>query len=747
MTGEDFFSHLTWPEVVVKCTQCHVAGGASGQTRLVLKAPSEPGAVMQNFAIFGTAAGNLVQQGDSLLLLKPSAQVTHGGGQVIKPDSMEYGVLKHMLALYRTPISCDGTTPPPPVSVPPPRAIAEGTVLMDPVQTLRKATLQLAGRLPTVTETATVMQGGLDALDGVLLPMMHEPLFYGRIRQMFNDIFLTDANIPLTLDMQKEALDYSDYSPPCGYNDYNCYDSSDGKLISKAAAREPVEFVVHALREERPITEIITAQYRLLNRDSARMYNVDAGLSADALADPDIYEEFQLPKTHSIDVMDSEYAGLLTTESFLYRYPATATNRSRKRARYFYLFFQNFDILKTAPRIDLTQVDFSQKPWLHNSQCTGCHNTIDPVASDFMNWSECYGATSVHYYSPASKNCSGQRWWSTSEMLQAGFNGQGYAQSDYSAPLVRLVQDAIAVNNGHSPFADAMVHHVYKGLVGQEPLSAPQDMTAPDYASLQTAYQSQSSTLGDLATLLINNNWDLRALIVATIKTPYYRMIDADKPGRVELTEIGGVLIPPETLHDKIAATVGYHWSDNTPDAWGFDGLQRFMLLQQDKFRIFYGGIDSSNVINRQTLPSGLTAAISERMALEMACRYVGIDFNKMKESRLLFPLVDVTQTPTGDPQADADIVSNITYLHDRLLGETLAADDPELMATYQLLNDAYTGLQGQPAALPDTCKANHNLDERVDVPGGITTDPSYMIRSWQAVIAYMLMDYKFLFQ
>ena len=52
-------------------------------------------------------------------------------------------------------------------------------------------TLSLAARLPSESEQAAVAAGGLEAVSEVLADVMREDAFYDRLREGFNDIFLT----------------------------------------------------------------------------------------------------------------------------------------------------------------------------------------------------------------------------------------------------------------------------------------------------------------------------------------------------------------------------------------------------------------------------------------------------------------------------------------------------------------------------------------------------------------------------
>ena len=169
--------------------------------------------------------------------------------------------------------------------------------------------------------------------------------------------------------------------------------------------------------------------------------------------------------------------------------------------------------------------------------------------------------------------------------------------------------------------------------------------------------------------------------------------------------------------------------------------------------KTLYGGIDGSfdGVKVRSRLPSTLTAAIVENMALGASCESVTRDFDKPVANRKLFPHVAPSLVPNGNAASpeQAPIIDNIRYLHEMILGERLAANDPEILATYQLLVDAHNdGVAASvPAALERPCANDMNLATGEIVNGGTTEDPQYVIRAWQAVVAYMLMDYRFVFE
>ena len=71
------------------------------------------------------------------------------------------------------------------------------------------------------------------------------------------------------------------------------------------------------------------------------------------------------------------------------RYPTTATNRNRARARWTYYHFLGVDIEKSASRTtDPVALADTNNPTMHNPACTVCHTVMDPVAGAFQNYGD-----------------------------------------------------------------------------------------------------------------------------------------------------------------------------------------------------------------------------------------------------------------------------------------------------------------------------------------------------------------------
>jgi hypothetical protein len=297
-----------------------------------------------------------------------------------------------------------------------------------------------------------------------------------------------------------------------------------------------------------------------------------------------------------------------------------------------------------------------------------------------------------------------------------------------------------------------MVAHLVSGLLNRPLLAAPADPATSTFAALDSAYGYERAELARLKAVFIAQGLRLKPLVRALIASPLFRASGAMHVDRLELTGLGGgTLVTPEDLDRRIEAVTGQPWTLIMPGP-SFDQSGPRYLRRTALLKLPYGGTnqqtDGPKV--RQTQPSSMTAAVITRMGLMVSCVATARDFDRPAADRRLFPLVDPSVVPTGDPtlESQAPILRNIAYLHERVLGERLALNDPEVLATYQLLTQTRNGLaaSGESATLNRPCANDFDLvSGALKVPAGRVADPQFTVRAWQAVVAYLLMDYRFI--
>ncbi|MEM7154750.1 MAG: DUF1592 domain-containing protein [Myxococcota bacterium] len=727
LSNEQFFQEKIYaPTLTVRCISCHNDVGEASNTSFILRgSESGPDYLEQNLKVFEQMA-KLEYDGVPWILAKPSNAVDHFGGEQFRTDSEEYAAFQEMIERIDNPVTCEETD----VT----EEFFDGVELLDEVATLRKASLALVGRLPTVEEEQLVRDGGFEALDTVLDDMMTDERFLDRVIEIFNDSFLTDRYYPTTraLDLLAGLTDENDnqiYPNVYWYDELPDEEAALAESFSnRALARESLQLVAHVVRNDLPFTEVLTADYTMVNSYSAQSYGVSAQFETGD------YGEF-VP----VQIPGIPHAGVLTNTIIMTRLPTTDTNRNRHRARKVFEFFLATDVLRLGERpIDATGSDILN-PTLNNPNCSVCHAVIDPVAGALQNWSI------EGRYAPRDEG-----WYP--EMRQPGFGDVVMPPSE-NGRATQWLAEQIASD---PRFTVAPVHIMFRGLSGQEPLREPSDPTDEFYLQHIRGFDVQSKVFQEIADKFVEDDYNLKTVVKEIIKSPYYRAHNAEDltPERAaELSDVGtGRLLTPEQLHRKIEAMTGQPWRNGGTD----------LLLTDAEYLIFYGGINSDDVTERITEPNGIMANVASRMANEMACWTVAGDFAKDPSERAMFPFVELSYEPEDANGFEVNgsagaIRANIQYLHHRLLGEFVDLNDPEVNRSYELFLEVWkdghakVGLPaeegGYPANLPGACQATTDFWTGMPLPEErqVVNDEGYTVRAWMAVTAYLLSDYRFL--
>ena len=720
----EFFRTEIWNPIVSKtCIGCHNHTGLASASRLVLTGSSSPGYIEINLAIFEALAG-IEHEGEPWLAAKPAGSVAHGGGEQFSRDSEAYQAFVDLVAMLQDPPECE--------SEPSNSAYFDGLVLLDEARTLRKAAIVMLGRLPTAEEQASVSAraGESNALDEVLDGMMKEDAFYEFVQEAYNDSLLTDRYLERSSAL--DLLDADDYPDRYWYR--SIADNAERRrmrdLSNDAVAREALTLIAYVIRNGLPFTEILTAEYAVLNPFAARSYGITGDF--DDENDPNELKPVQLPGI--------PHAGILTSAMVLNRFPTTPTNRNRHRAKMIFEKFLASDIMALGSRPRDPSASQGPNPTLDDTDCTVCHASIDSVAGLLQNWNE------RGQYRPPEDG-----WYA--DMFHPGFGPAGLPVGE-SANAARFLGQQIAAD---PRFAVATVHMMFQALIGREPLREPGDLSDPGYTDDLVAFEAENAFLGNVADRLIASGYNFKVVVKELVSSPYFRAIDIASELSEERTRqllpLGTPrLLSPEALDRKIRATTGYPWR--------YRVNQPNYLMSFEQYRILYGGIDSDSVTTRITEPGGIMMGVAARMANDLSCINTPRDFLAPADERSLFPLVELTsvpEDPAGVPFSDsaAAIRANIRYLYERLLGVKLDASDPELERAYDLFVEVWRdGIRGladgdYEEILPRDCRAVRDFWTNQALPFAqrIQRDPNYVLRSWMAVLSYMLSDYRFLYE
>jgi hypothetical protein len=714
-----YFEQNVWgPVLSAKCIKCHSPDGiavAEKGARFVLQPPSYPGFIDANLKMLEDIS-RIDVDGTPIILVKPIGGANHGGQEVIAENSEEFQALKTLVEKIKNPPGCEDLGP---------QAI-EGVTQLTPGETFRKAAIHLAGRLPTAAEEKSVTSDATleKALDGLL----KEDAFLERMREIYNDSVLTDR-----WDRGGDGLylvNKDDFPKIEEIKDGGNYDA-ERRAIARAVAREPLNLVAYVVQQNKPFSEILTAPYVVANPFNAQVYGVTG------FTDPTNENEYKEVELTAYDGTKIPHAGILTTGAFLNRWPTTPTNRSRGRARQVAKSFMAFNVLKISERpVDASKITAVDNPTMNSTACNVCHTYVDPIAGAFRGWSE--NGNYTKFYNDAD--------WHN-DMLPAGFGAEQMPPSNYNNGLQWIAQQIV----NDPRFAISTVFTVYTGITGHDPLAYPTDTTAADFKDQLTAWEAQDAFFRNAVYLFSTSKSNVKSVVKAIVMSPYFRGVAATNESKAQLADIGtGHLMTPQMLNRKIHAVTGAHWGY-------FDNGQRRDMLSKETYQnyfILYGGMDSDSVISHLKQPNGTVAAVATRMANEMACSMTAWDFTKATDKRRFFPLVERTVIPESAgnevPASVKTIKENIAYLHHLILGENVKVDDPEVARSYKVFLETWRELDtAQTSDLPYWCRGQWDASTGLELPADqqITDDPDHTIRAWMAVMSYLMMDYKFIYE
>lgn len=603
---------------------CHKANGAAKATDLVFT-PGDAGVETANLATLNTFVLN---ESALRVLNKVKGLDNHGGQEVLAPSDPEYV----SLANYLGDLSGQNLTA---------YAEVKSTLALEsPDATYRRAALLLTGKIPSSQKLSALRQASDDTLRAELSNLLLDPGFKEFIKRGANDQLLVRSIL-----VTKNYLDDLIFYYPVFYQKFQTIDpttqleKSDyayGDAVLNEVAEAPLELIAHVVANNFPYTEVITAPYTMVSAKTAEIYKT--GLTpADGTFVPAVNHgqhvstggrqpKYDWTASQEIEI---PHAGVLSEPAFLQQYPTTATNRNRARARWTYQHFLGVDIENSAARtIDAAALSDNDNPTLNNPACTVCHTRLDPLAGAFQH----FGERGTFHDQPLGLNALDNNYrrsklFKTGDTWYRDMRLPGFEQVLTQDPLNSLHEAADLIAKDPR-FAAGTVKFWWPALFG-EPL-LDDNLSAAQYDAKLTA-------LNYFADFFTANHFALKPLLVEMLMSDWFR----GKSPSAEATESpatytgGKRLLTPEELYNK---------------TFDLTGVADANLLKG--FRLSFGGIDSVSATKRQRDLSHIMLRVVERHALSKSCTIVATEFNKPKEERKLFNLVERQTLPTSGYQS-----------------------------------------------------------------------------------------------
>lgn len=667
-----FFEENIADQIVgAKCVVCHVENGvADGQTDLIYS--SDPDDTQQNF---DTLSALFFSRPDGLeyILNKASGGEGHVGGNQLPQGSSDYLLLEQFLTL----LGGGSSTPPVTSDV---ESFFQPLVMQDRQQTLRQAAILFAGRLPTDSEKSGVTLGGDNVLRETIRDLMTGENFHEFIKDAANDRLLVRGVLEFNI-LNACQICFPAFAENLFQLEVAALESGSRlgefqyqRLVGEGVIESPLELIAYVVENDFPYSEILTADYALFNpalneavggtavfNDEDNPVEFAPGIMEgyyriDDSVEFERVEDIMVPKIIDPGDLQTDYphAGVLNTNAFLHRYPSTATNRNRARARWTFYHFLGVDIEASAQRTtDPEALADTNNPTMNNSNCTVCHQIMDPVAGTFQNYgddgfyrSNRGGMDSLDpFYKFPEEGESlyeiGDTWYR--DMREPGLDGDLAPDADNS--LQWLAQEIVA----DTRFATSAVRFWWPAVISQELVALPEVETDVDYQDRLLAFDAQQATINALAESFTANGMNVKDLLVELVMSEWFRAESYEESGQeLPAHSIAGLgdekLLTPEQLSRKTRAITGFNWN-----SWIDPLLNKTYSGLDEQFGLFYGGIDSLNIQDRSREMTPLMSTVAMAHGLQSSCPIVLREFILDDDERLLFSDISEFVTPLSE--------------------------------------------------------------------------------------------------
>lgn len=719
-----FFSRDVWTSTVQeRCFGCHNGSGVAAASGFVLLNPEvRVDALDENYAQLVRIATTPGSDDDErpLLLRKPIGELGHGGGVVIGEETLDFARLEAFVQRQSEPVTCEGEDD----------DLFDGVHNESPYRTLRRIALTFNARLPTASEVQRVDDGGDDALALVIDELLEERAFGLRIAEGFNDLFLTEGAqfeiAYLGTVNHPSLLWFRNDLPP----------EDQGEALTRTVygvQMAATHLIKNIFLNDEPFSNILLADYTMVNPYSARAFDVFDDIAWSDPEDPDEFQTAQL--TLSAERTPFPHAGLLNNYIYLARYPSTETNVNRARARAFMLQFLGTDVLKYAPlnADPLSIIAEYDNPIRDAADCAICHAIVDPIAGLYRN----HYSRGARYNGPVPTDTFPPGF----ELGSDDGPEVAFADREWSEGTLPESRDDdrlrwLAEQTIEDPrFAQTMVQHFYQVVVGRPALTAPDGGPSTERDGAFVAFEAQRTFMRELAERFVASNFDSKLVVKALLLSPYYRARSEDardEDSDAMRFDLGvAQMMTPEMYHRKILSIFG--------DSFQTFPLWREGLIENSRYRILYGGVDSTEVTTRLLDPTGIMGGVQQLVSNNVSCRQASREFDQPAETRRILGSIELDEYGL---EHEAQIREQLVVLHERILGERLAPSDAEIDRSYALFRRVrdegavQVTERNVPASLNRACEA-----------GSITEDPEYVVRAWAAVINYQMMTFEFLYQ
>lgn len=460
----------------------------------------------------------------------------------------------------------------------------------------RRISLDVRGILPSAAELDAVEADAL-ALDDLVEVWLADSRAEARMVQVLQERWFTRVD-----ELDIEFYDYG-------------LASSDEYTFERAVGEEPLRLVARVIAEDRPWSEVVTADWTMSHDILSGIWPIDY---------PNGAEGWQ--RTTYTDGRPA--AGVLSTNGLWWRYTTNTSNMNRGRAAAISRILLCEDILGRPVSFSLGDSDEAildpAESATSNAACVGCHSTIDPVAATL------FGFWWLNMYSPVEETT----YHPERERMYADL---GATPGWFGTPVAGLA--ALGGAAAQDPRLYQCAVESFAASYWRRPVEAED---AAEIEALRTEFLSAGAVV--------------RPLLRAIFETEEYRAAslrgeDNDAMVRAQTSR----MLSPDQFSSAVEELTGFVWTE-----------QAVPRLDTDPtgFRILAGGVDGTSVFLPQSSP-GLTWSLVVKRTSQGA----GFIAGEGAGVEGLLASVNLSELP-GSPGFD----TVVSELHWRMYAESASA-------------------------------------------------------------------------
>lgn len=579
----------------------------------------EGAAIFELRSINATGASQPTTETGRLRQRRPtsSGQVRVEASDVGGTPAALAGEMHRRVALCVFVMGCTGELP-----EPAPDAGSPEVVYLSPTEHLVRAAMTLRGKRPSAEELAQVAADP-DAISAIVEGYVQSPELGSIMRDLHAETLLVRVDLAGTTFQSKNGV----------------ADRTAGEM--NTVYEEPLRLIEHVVMNDRPYSEIVTADYAISDPITAVVWGMTHSGGTG------------LEVSHWLD--SRPVAGILSSSGLWARHISAGANYHRNRANLISSTLLCFDFLHSDIVLD-TSIDLADPVIVANAvvanpSCAGCHQALDPIASTLRGFQ--FGARYANYPVEMWRQQWFDEWEAAGTHRPPSFFGQ-----TASSPVD----------------------------VGQRIASDPRfpRCTADRFVSyfMQMDRERVPFVWGAaLADKFVANGMNAKQLAKDIVLSDEFRVSHVtDGASDEEAEGLHGMLrARPEQLDTLFEDLTGFRWRTVSTIAingapYGVADLLRGDFLG---FRALAGGIDSYFV----TRPTHTTNAVSSLLLRELARSAAGFvvdhDFAAGAQ-RTLLEVAEAERSPSA-------IRAEIARLHARIYGAIDAPDSEAVSETYEL--------------------------------------------------------------